>query len=190
MLGTADIRSRCRSGQHTQPKKTRRADLASIVSKLFRDGLFQPECTRSGSLIWTNTTTGEQVGSISYEAHLSQDAGRVRPRVSLRAALTVSDAILIPFQPAASTYGRGCTRGDRVGKSIGRIAPSIAGGSPFPPRTPDGRIQLGKVQPSLRKIIKGRPINGNSCGQFTRMRDVPHTPQSLALGSQSAMALT
>jgi hypothetical protein len=28
--------------------------------------------------VWTNTTTGERVGSIGYEAHLSQDSGRVR----------------------------------------------------------------------------------------------------------------
>jgi hypothetical protein len=48
------------------------------LSKLLRNGLFQPECSRSGSLIWTNTTTGERTGSISYEAHLGQDAGRVR----------------------------------------------------------------------------------------------------------------
>ena len=31
-----------------------------------------------GSLIWTNTTTGERVGSIGYEAHLGQESGRVR----------------------------------------------------------------------------------------------------------------
>jgi hypothetical protein len=32
----------------------------------------------AGSLIWTTTATGEQVGSISYEAHLDEDKGRVR----------------------------------------------------------------------------------------------------------------
>jgi hypothetical protein len=32
----------------------------------------------SGSLIWTNTSTGERIGSIGYEAHLGQESGRVR----------------------------------------------------------------------------------------------------------------
>ena len=53
---------------------------ALTLSKLLRDGLFRPGCAWSGSLVWTNTTTGERVGSISYEAHLRQDSGRVRLR--------------------------------------------------------------------------------------------------------------
>jgi hypothetical protein len=48
------------------------------LSKLLRDRLFRPGSFRSGSLIWTNTTTGEQVGSLGYEAHLGEDNGRVR----------------------------------------------------------------------------------------------------------------
>lgn len=47
------------------------------LSKLFRDGLFRPG-SAWGSLVWTNTTTGERIGSIGYEAHLGQDSGRVR----------------------------------------------------------------------------------------------------------------
>ena len=31
-----------------------------------------------GSLVWTNTTTGDRVGSIGYEADLGQDSSRVR----------------------------------------------------------------------------------------------------------------
>lgn len=48
------------------------------LSKLLRDKLFRPGCGWGGSLIWTNTTTGERIGSISYQAHLGQESGRVR----------------------------------------------------------------------------------------------------------------
>jgi hypothetical protein len=41
-------------------------------------GSLGPGCAWSGSLVWTNTTTGERVGSIGYEAHLGQESGRVR----------------------------------------------------------------------------------------------------------------
>jgi hypothetical protein len=51
--------------------------LTLTLSKLFRDGLFRPG-SAWGSLVWTNTTTGERIGSISYEANLGQDSGRVR----------------------------------------------------------------------------------------------------------------
>ena len=51
--------------------------LALTLSKLFRDGLFRPG-SAWGSLIWTNTTTGERVGSIGYETLLGQETGRVR----------------------------------------------------------------------------------------------------------------
>ena len=51
--------------------------LTLTLSKLFRDRLFRPG-SAWGSLVWTNTTTGEQIGSISYEAHLGQESGRVR----------------------------------------------------------------------------------------------------------------
>jgi hypothetical protein len=43
------------------------------------DGKFlRPGSACYGSLIWTNTSTGERVGSIGYEAHLGQESGRVR----------------------------------------------------------------------------------------------------------------
>ena len=48
------------------------------LSKLLRDKLFRPGSACHSSLIWTNTTTGERVGSIGYEAHLGQESGRVR----------------------------------------------------------------------------------------------------------------
>jgi hypothetical protein len=52
--------------------------LSLSLPKLLRDRLFRSGCAWGGSLVWTNTTTGEQVGSIGYEAHLGQDPGRVR----------------------------------------------------------------------------------------------------------------
>jgi hypothetical protein len=52
--------------------------LTLSLSKLFRDRLFRPGCAWGGSLVWTNTTTGERVGSIGYEAHLCHDFGRMR----------------------------------------------------------------------------------------------------------------
>jgi hypothetical protein len=52
--------------------------LTLSLSKLLRDRLFRPGCAWGGSLVWTNTATGERVGSIGYEAHLGQDSGRVR----------------------------------------------------------------------------------------------------------------
>jgi hypothetical protein len=54
--------------------------LTLTLSKLLRDQLFRPGCAWSGSLIWTNTSTGERIGSIGYEAHLGEDKGRVRLR--------------------------------------------------------------------------------------------------------------
>jgi hypothetical protein len=51
--------------------------LSLSLPKLLRDRLFRPG-SASGSVVWTNTTTGERAGSIGYEAHLGQDSGRVR----------------------------------------------------------------------------------------------------------------
>jgi hypothetical protein len=59
-------------------RATTQSGLTLSLSKLLRDRLFRPGCAWSGSLIWTNTATGEQVGSIGYEAHLGQDSGQVR----------------------------------------------------------------------------------------------------------------
>jgi len=52
--------------------------LTLSLSKLLRDKLFRPGCAWGGQLVWTNTTTGERVGAIGYEAHLDEEAGRVR----------------------------------------------------------------------------------------------------------------
>ena len=52
--------------------------LTLSLPKLFRDRLFRPGCAWGGSLVWTNSTTGERVGSIGYEAHLRQEFGRMR----------------------------------------------------------------------------------------------------------------
>jgi hypothetical protein len=40
--------------------------------------LRQDVVSKGAALIWTNTTTGERIGSIGYEAHLGQESGRVR----------------------------------------------------------------------------------------------------------------
>jgi hypothetical protein len=52
--------------------------LTLSLPKLMRDRLLRPDCAWGGSLVWTNLNTGERIGSIGYEAHLGQDAGRVR----------------------------------------------------------------------------------------------------------------
>ena len=67
----------CGSGRSGGPATTEDG-LSLSLSKLLRDRLFRPGCAWAGSLIWTNTTTGEQVGSIGYEAHLGHESGRVR----------------------------------------------------------------------------------------------------------------
>jgi hypothetical protein len=59
-------------------RPTTDSGLTLSLSKLLDDRLFRPGCAWGGSLVWTNTTTGERVGSISYEAHLGQESGRVR----------------------------------------------------------------------------------------------------------------
>jgi hypothetical protein len=61
-------------------RPTTESGLTLSLSKLLRDGFFRPGCTSCSSLVWTNTTTGEQVGSIGYEAQLDQESGRVRLR--------------------------------------------------------------------------------------------------------------
>jgi hypothetical protein len=48
------------------------------LSKLLRSRHFRPGRALSGSLIWTNRTTGEQASSIGYEAHLGDASGRLR----------------------------------------------------------------------------------------------------------------
>jgi hypothetical protein len=65
-------------------RPTTESGLTLTLSKLFRDGLFRPGCAWGGSLVWRNTTTGERVGSIGYEASLGQDSGRVRLKYTTR----------------------------------------------------------------------------------------------------------
>jgi hypothetical protein len=65
-----------RSGGHP----TTEDGLTLSLWKLIRDGFFRPGCAWGGSITWTNTATGEQVGSIGYEAHLGRESGRVRLR--------------------------------------------------------------------------------------------------------------
>jgi hypothetical protein len=48
------------------------------LSKLLRDGLVRPGSFLAGSIVWTNTATGERVGSIGYEANLGQESGSAR----------------------------------------------------------------------------------------------------------------
>jgi hypothetical protein len=59
-------------------RATTDSGLTLPLSKLLRDKLFRPGSACYSSLIWTNTSTGERVGSIGYEAHLGQESGRVR----------------------------------------------------------------------------------------------------------------
>ena len=65
------------SGRSTG-RPTTESGLTLTLSKLLRDKLFRPGCVGAGSLIWTNTSTGERIGSIGYEAHLGEENGRVR----------------------------------------------------------------------------------------------------------------
>ena len=48
------------------------------LSKLMRDRLIRPGIDSSGSIVWTNTATGEQVSSIGYQAQVGDQDGRVR----------------------------------------------------------------------------------------------------------------
>ena len=59
-------------------RPTTDSGLTLSLPKLMRDRLLRPDCAWGGSLVWTNLNTGERVGSIGYEAHLGQDAGRMR----------------------------------------------------------------------------------------------------------------
>ena len=65
------------SGNHGG-RPTVEASLALNLPKLLRDGLARPNCTRHGSLIWSNTDTSEQTASIRYETHLGDTYGRMR----------------------------------------------------------------------------------------------------------------
>ena len=62
----------------TGGRVTTESGLTLSLSKLMRDRLFRPGCAWGGSIVWTYTSTGERLGSISYEAHLGEESGRVR----------------------------------------------------------------------------------------------------------------
>ncbi len=62
----------------TGGRPTTESGLTLTLSKLLRDKLFRPGSACYSSLIWTDTSTGERIGSIGYEAHLGPDSGRVR----------------------------------------------------------------------------------------------------------------
>ncbi|GJD54045.1 hypothetical protein OPKNFCMD_6825 [Methylobacterium crusticola] len=59
-------------------KPTIEDGLTLNLAKLLRDGFFRPGQSWGGSLTWTNTSTGERVASVGYEAHLDDEHGRVR----------------------------------------------------------------------------------------------------------------
>lgn len=59
-------------------RATVESGLTLSLSQLMRDGLIRPGVYRSGSLVWTNTRTGEQVSSIGYQAQVDDESGRVR----------------------------------------------------------------------------------------------------------------
>jgi hypothetical protein len=59
-------------------RPTTESGLTLTLSKVLRDGLFRRGCVGAGSLIWTNTSTGERIGSMGYEAHLCEASDRVR----------------------------------------------------------------------------------------------------------------
>ena len=61
-------------------RPTTESGLTLSLSKLIRDGLLRPGCAGTGSLTWTNTATGEQIGSIGFEARLGHESGRIRLR--------------------------------------------------------------------------------------------------------------
>ena len=48
------------------------------LNKLIRERTFCPNQERSGSIVWTNSVTGERTAWISYRATLEEEHGRVR----------------------------------------------------------------------------------------------------------------
>ena len=113
--------------------------LTLTLSKLFRDGLFRPG-SAWGSLVWTNTTTGEQIGSISYEANLGQELrtcsakvhdhpmGRGAPRVRLldpardNAPTLRRPAVVVHMPADGETGGEALPAQRRIHL---RVAPSV-----------------------------------------------------------------
>lgn len=59
-------------------RPTTEDSLTLNLAKLLRDRLLRPGESLTGSLVWTNNVTGENVGSIGFEACLDDEAGRLR----------------------------------------------------------------------------------------------------------------
>ena len=65
------------SGRHGG-RPTTDDGLTLNLAKLLRDRLLRPGQDLGGSLVWRNTRTSKQVGSIGYQASLGDEAGRLR----------------------------------------------------------------------------------------------------------------
>lgn len=48
------------------------------LSKLIRDRMIQPNRNWGGSLVWSNVSTGAEIGSVRYEARTGSDRGHLR----------------------------------------------------------------------------------------------------------------
>jgi hypothetical protein len=52
------------------------------LNHLFRKGIVKPNGTSSGSIVWTDASNGRENARIGYEAHMGEEAGRLRLRYS------------------------------------------------------------------------------------------------------------
>ena len=80
----------------TSNRCTVEACIALDVNKLTRDKSLRPDAHKAGTLVWTNTDTGEELSSIGWAAQTTMVAGWIRPHytrtrdndnVDLRAAV-------------------------------------------------------------------------------------------------------
>ncbi len=62
------------SGNHGG-KPTVEESLVLDLNRLIRQGTFKPGCAWGGSVVWTEVSSGRQVASIGYEAHMGQESG-------------------------------------------------------------------------------------------------------------------
>jgi hypothetical protein len=67
------------SGNHGG-RPTIESALKLDLHHLIRNGSFRPSATVTGSLTWTDTSSGQQRASIGYEAHMGDEHGWVRLR--------------------------------------------------------------------------------------------------------------
>jgi hypothetical protein len=61
------------SGNHGG-KLTVEGGLTLTLGRLIRDGLFRPGLAWGGSIVWTNTRTGQKIATVGYEAHMVDPA--------------------------------------------------------------------------------------------------------------------